>query len=301
MALGVVASIAGGLLGAFGSNKAAKAQQAAAAAQTALEERIYNETTERFDPFYNSGQNALAAYNYELGLGPRPTFGGNPMAVNEITETIEGTGNPAFAYGNQGGMVRDPNFPDRFIYPGSQDTTRTRYQVGDQMFDDRSAADQFAAANPVGGSAYGGFEASPWQNYVMQEGQDAVQASASNAGGLYSGATMQALSDRAQTTAGSFYENYLNRLGGLVGSGQSAAGNQAAAGSNFAQGAGNALAASGNAQSAGIVGGVNAINTGIENALAAWNYQNNQTRQPSYTSNGISVPQDLFRRVQGVL
>lgn len=281
MALGIVAALGSGLLGAFGSNKAAKAQQAAAAAQTALEGRIYDETTERFQPFLGAGQNALAAYNFELGLGPRPEFGGTPQEIVEFSETIPGaaaTHPGRYVSSGRDSVLADGSTPDQ---------TRTGYRVGDQVFYDRGAADEYARANPTGATPYGGFQQTPWQNYLMDSGRDAIDASASVRGGLYSGETLKALSDFGQTTSNRFYENYLQRLGGLAAGGQAAAGNIANAGANYASGAGSAIAASGNAQAAGIVGGVNALNSGINNALGIWNYQN---MQPGGNANPMSTP-----------
>ena len=76
----------------------------------------------------------------------------------------------------------------------------------------------------------------------------------------------------------------------------------ATAGANYATGAGNAMAAAGNAQAAGAIGVGNAINSGINNAFGLWNYQSQQAQTPQYTaSSGVTVPQNLFRQVQGAV
>ena len=284
MTLALAGALASGILGAFSSNKAAKAQQAAAAGQTALEGRIYDDTTARFNPYVQAGNNALAAYNFENGLGPRPTFGGDPLQVSQFSETIPGTGQGGTYYGNQGGMIRDPSNPDRWIMPGSQDTQRTGYRVGDQVFYDRAAADEYAAANATGGQEYQGYQATPGYNFQLQQGIGAIDSSAASRGNLFSGSTMKAAQTYGQGLAQQDYGNYLNRLQGMAQSGQNAAGNMATAGANYATGAGNALAASGNAQSAGYIGMGNALNTGIGNAIGVMNYQNMmKPQQPTWT------------------
>lgn len=67
-----IASIGSSLIGASAANRAANAQVGAANQQTALAREIYNEQTQNFAPFLNAGQNALAPYMFEMGLGDRP-------------------------------------------------------------------------------------------------------------------------------------------------------------------------------------------------------------------------------------
>jgi len=97
-------SIIGGLLSANSANKATKAQARAAKNELELQERIYDETSANFDPYRTSGLNALDAYNYELGLGPRPddyrgfeATDGYNFAFDQGQRAIEGS---AAATGN---------------------------------------------------------------------------------------------------------------------------------------------------------------------------------------------------------
>ena len=281
------ASLGSAAIGAFSSNKAAKAQEAAAQAQTALEGRVYDETTERFQPFLNSGQNALAAYNFEMGLGERPTFGGQPLQVSQFSETIPGT--PATQPG------RYINNGETYFDGSTPSTSRTGYRVGDQVFYDQQAANDFAAANATGGQQYGGFQQSPGYQFQLQQGLGAIDSSAASRGNLFSGATMKAAQAYGQGLANQDYGNYLNRLGGMAASGQNAAGNLATAGANYATGAGNALASAGNAQAAGYIGVGNSIQNGIGNVLGVMNYQQMQSPAQNPWS------QSQFNQVQRVL
>lgn len=67
-ALGGVASIAGGAMQASAAEKAANTQAAGAANALALQERQYNESVTRSQPWIDSGRSALDAYMGELGL-----------------------------------------------------------------------------------------------------------------------------------------------------------------------------------------------------------------------------------------
>lgn len=270
MGLGAIAGLAGGLMQASAANKAAKAQTRAADQQVQLYRDIYNDTTERFQPFYDSGTNALAAYNYELGIGPRPTFGGTAPTIT----TIEGKGpttlgDPRFARGGKSGDRE--NAPPPTQTPGMP----TRYSVNGQMFDTMDAAQAYANANKTGGTAYSGYTKTPGYDFRLNQGLDAIQSSAAARGGLYSGAAMRDALKYGQDYATGEYTNYLARLAGMTDTGVAAAGNQANAGANMGAGVGSALASRGNASAAGAIGMGNAFNGGLQNVLGYMNYQQN--------------------------
>jgi hypothetical protein len=78
--MGIGAAI-GGIVGGISQGRAAKraaaAQENAANRQIDFQTGIYNDQTERFQPFLDTGTNALAGYNFEMGLGARPeNYGG---------------------------------------------------------------------------------------------------------------------------------------------------------------------------------------------------------------------------------
>lgn len=179
------------VVGAVSANKAAKAQTKAADAQLTLQREIYDDTSAKFQPFYDAGVNALGTYTDQLGA--------------EYTK-------------------------------------------------------------------------SPGYDFRLNQGLDAVKAHNNALGSINSGATMQALNDHAQGFASNDYNQWLNRWGQLMSSGQNAAGQQAAAGRNFAAGASDAYADRGNALAAGSIATGNAIQGGIQNGLSLWQYQNQRTQ-----------------------
>lgn len=255
---GAVASIAGGLISNRGASKAADAQTAAANRQMALQGRIYDENVARFAPYEGAGRNALAALNYELGLGGQPVVGATPLDVTQMRDR-----RGRVISGRRGG-----------------------YQVDGRTFSTRSQADAYARDNATGGTPYGGYEASQGHMLRTREGLNAIDASAAARGGLFSGAALQALERGGQEYAQLGYDNYLNRLTGLASSGQNAAGQGAAAGANYAQGASNALDNIGNAQSAGAIGQANAWNNAIGNGIGMWQYQNSLSGQGGGNTGG---------------
>lgn len=254
------ATIGSALIGASSASKAAKAQENAANKDIAFQRETRDMIFDRYEPFYAGGQNALAAYNFEMGLGPRPTFGGDSLSVEEMA------GTPGYERMTQGGRPGDREYE---TVPG----TNASFNVGGQSFGTRDEAQAYANANSTQGQAYQGFQATPGYDFRVNQGVQAVDASAAARGGLNSGRTMQDLTSFGQGIASQEYGNYMNRLAGLADGGMAAAGGQAGAATNAAAGTSNALAGIGNARAAGAIGVGNAFQGGIQNALGAFQYQ----------------------------
>lgn len=115
--------------------------------------------------------------------------------------------------------------------------------------------------------AYGRFETSPDYQFRFDEGVNAIDASASARGGLFSGNTGRALAEYGQGLASTEYGNYINRLFSLSGAGQNAAAGQGVASMQTANNQGQSLMAAGQAKAAGAIGVGNAITSGISNQL----------------------------------
>lgn len=256
------ASIGGSVIQKSAADKATKAQTRAGREQLALQERIYDESVARTEPWTQTGHLANNALAYMAGLGDAPMIGGTAPQIETITNP--GTYSPSTAtgpgsFGGSGG--------------GSYGAPTTKYRVGGQDFATMEEAQAWANANKTGGTEWS-WQTDPGYQFRLQEGQSALEAGAAARGGLYSGAAMQDLLKLGQDYGSQEWGNIWNRLSGLSGTGLSAASGGNAAGQNFANGASNALGAIGNAQAAGAIGGANAINSGIGNALGVWNYQN---------------------------
>jgi len=279
MGLSAVLGIGSSLIGASSASKAAKAQEAAANSQIALQKEMYDETTARYAPFYDQGQDYSSALRYELLGGERPVFGGtegNALAVNQVS--TPGTMQQITTGGGRGEETVN-------AYRGGT----TAYNVGGQSFNNRGEADAYATANATGtgGTPYGGYEMTDAYKFQLDQGQRAIDNSAASSGGLFSGATLKAQQKYGQGIAAQGYDNYLNRLTGGAASGQAAAGNMANAGANYASGASNAYANIGNAQAAGAIGVGNALQGGIQNGIGIMNYQNMKS---GGNANALSTP-----------
>lgn len=281
--MGALGSIAGGLIGASSAKKAAAAQERAAQQDLAFQKETRDLIFDRLDPFYQPGITAQNALAFELGLGNRPMIGGSPAAIETFTDTMsmgqpQSAAMPYFGPGKTGEEARQrwQTQQAQGLNMG-QPAPATKYRVGDQVFGTLEEAQKWAAANPTGGTKYQGFQATPGYQFQMDQGTAAVNALAGARGGLNSGRTMQDLQTFGQGLANQEYNNYLNRLTGMSGSGQAAAGAQANAATNAASGVSNALSGIGNAQAAGAIGSANAWTGALNNLTALNQYQKGTT------------------------
>jgi hypothetical protein len=292
MCISAVLGVGSALIGASSANKAAKSQERAAQQQMDVAREQFETTRQDLAPFRQAGGNALSAYQFELGLGERPTFGGSPMQITTIP------GGPGQA---SQGMVPINGDPSNGYMPGQvSQPTPARYSVGGQMFDTMEQAQAFANANQQGGQAYGGISMSPGTTFALEQGRDTIEAGAAARSGLNSGATLAGLERLRFGLSAQDRETQLNRLGGLVGVGQSSAAMSAANSANFTQNANLAYGNMGNAQAAGAIGVGNALQGGLQNLASSWGYQSSQ--QPlSMGETGFAPTQSAFSPAQNLL
>lgn len=281
-----IGSVVGGVAQAGAAGKAADAQSAAAERELQLQREIYEETSQNFDPYRQGGGLGFQAYLSEMGLADRPMIGGTAPQVVSFTEQIPGQ---PLADGQRPGIfdqlsnVRNTGslagMPPG-MGPGS---SRTRFRVGEQIFDDEAQAQAYARANTTGGREFGGYQETPGTQFVRSRGLDAINSSGAARGNYLSGSNVAGAVEFNQGLSDQGYNAYLNRLQGIGQQGQAAAGNQAAAGQAYAAGAGNALSGIGNAQAAGAIGQGNAFSGMIDNLSGTYGYLNSQrpqTQQP---------------------
>lgn len=304
-AVGIAAaSIGSSAIGAISANKAAKAQERAADQQVALQREVFDEQKKMFTPYRQSGDRALAAYEYEMGLGPRPRYAsaGPKQAAPSVHRPIRqaqsarlsndetslrrlglgGDGRSISvvdalqAASRSGGDKDDTLIAQAALGWGQKKPQQNALSVPTDPQPSTHGALGLSAPPGVNGAGYGGFRATPGYKFRMQQGLDAVEAGAGRRHGLVSGATMQAMGQFGQNYASQEHDKYMNRLGGLMQQGQASAAMTATAGNNYAQGAGNALANAGNAAASGAIGVGNALQGGINNGLGAWMYGKGQ-------------------------
>lgn len=107
----------------------------------------------------------------------------------------------------------------------------------------------------------------PGYQTQLDQGLKSIDRAAPLTGGMYSGRRMKALNDYGQNTFGSYYQDWMNRVGGVAGQGQQVAQNVGQAGMQNAQNVGGLMVQGANARAQGSLNSAaawtNAMNTGL--------------------------------------
>lgn len=128
------------------------------------------------------------------------------------------------------------------------------------------------------GRAYAGdysdFHQSPNYAWTMQQGLQGIDRNRASRGLLNSGAADKARMGFAQGLASGEYGNWFNQGLGLAGLGQNATNTTAQVGMNTSNNISNAYQQAGNARASSYANTGSAINSGINNVLSAYLFQN---------------------------
>ena len=284
MCLGEIVS---GLFASNAQSKATDAQVQSSQAALDLQREQFAATQANIQPFLESGARSQAAYDYEMGLGPRPMASQPGMAGQagsgqnalSITESQVAARPGAGSYQD----VAQPNSRggEQMLRTFVPSGPSSQFAVGDQNFSTRADAQGFIDAQSQGGDAgggaaggdgfnalnfdYGGFDTTPGYEFRVAQGRQAIERSAAARGGLNSGATMKALEGYGQGMAADEYGTFMNRLAAGAGRGQTATNSLAGFGQNFANTGSNTLIGQGNARASGYIGQGNIITNGFNN------------------------------------
>jgi hypothetical protein len=230
-------------------------------------------------PFYNTGLQANSRLSALLGLG-----GGNGNAM----QWAMGAGLDKFK-ADQG--IGEGWAPDAATFAriaaGAPEEIKALDAVGP---DSGSLMKKFTSADLAADPVY-----NSGLQFGLDQGTQGINNRAVAQGGYDSGATLKALTrfgnDYGSTKANESYNRYTqdqtniyNKLAGISGTGQVAAGQVQAAGTNAANNISDLYTQGGNARAAGIVGGANAWGGAAQNVAGAANnaynnYNSNQTLQ----------------------
>lgn len=133
---------------------------------------------------------------------------------------------------------------------------------------------------------------SPYLSQLITDTQRGVDASSAARGGLFSGATAQALANKTGQLYLGDYNNYLSRIGGLVDTGQNAAAQTSQFGANAAAGRANSAMQAGNAQAGGWINAANGVNNALSQGASLYGaYKGGMFNTPS---TGVSAPQQAY-------
>ena len=126
------------------------------------------------------------------------------------------------------------------------------------------------------------FQQTPGYQFRLEQGTNALDASAAARGNLFSGRQLKALTEYGQNFGTNEYNNRFNRLASMAGMGQVSSGQSAGLGANYAQQMGGSIYDAGQARASGYMGQANAW----QNALNQGLYAYGMSQQPQMTQWG---------------
>ena len=104
---------------------------------------------------------------------------------------------------------------------------------------------------------------SPGYQFRLQQGQQALDSGLAARGGMGSGKSMAAANEYGQNFASNEYQNRLNQLAGLSGTGQNTAQNMGTMGANYGMNYGNTLQNGANAYGSAAINAANATQSSL--------------------------------------
>lgn len=262
-----VAAIASAGLGLVGSAMSAGAAKDAGNAQAAAAEKSVQfqrdqATQARIDAYPWALQGAQALYTYMDALGiPRPKtpilpdLTQGPLGTNGTkTTTAQPTQGAITGYrteyrrtGGREGQEQQIRIP---IYAPAPTTT--------------AAPNAIQSPSNIPMTAAAGFQQTPGYAFQVQQGTQGVLNSLSALGMKNSGKALKSLDTFTQGVANQEYNNWLNRIAGVAGMGQTQTNQTNALSQNAATNIGQTYQDAGQARASGYVGAANAWSTGLQ-------------------------------------
>lgn len=142
-----------------------------------------------------------------------------------------------------------------------------------------------------GANPFASFYNSPGFQFSLGLGENSINRQAAASGNAYDPTTLDALSQFAEGTASTQYNNYVQQLFGLAGLGGQAATNSGTLSSQVGANVGSAISGAGASQAAGIAGAYGAYGNAIQggvNAITAANPWANATPAGSNYPNSVN-------------
>lgn len=238
------ASVAGAAISANASKKAASTVQQGTDAAVAEQRRQYDDMRRLAMPGYNRAEGAAGIYGQALGLPQMGATGyGQTPAGGVATQ-------PGMMTGAQYGGFQGHQGPTyEMVTAGGQPQTQQPAQTA-QQGDPAPANPQLSIADQV--------MQTPGYQAQLDQGIKSIDRASPLVGGMYSGRRMKALNDYGQNTFGSYYNDWMNRVGGIAGQAPQIAQNVGQAGQQNANNVGQLMMTGANARAQGALNGASA-------------------------------------------
>lgn len=287
-AIGIGGSLLGGLIEADSAGDAADAQLGAAREANALQDKWMTQTRNDNLPALGLRNSAINELMTRLGLGPStpsPTVTSGAPSYDALRSQLL----PNYTLPGQSQAVDVGDGSSYQYVPGRVDETALEAAIQARMQPGMQSGAQTFGGDPTSanfGSLLKPFTGADLQNepgyqFTRDEGMRGIQGSAAARGGLYSGATLKALTKFNSGLADQTYGQAFNRdaaskdrvFGYLTGAGQLGQGATASSQAmqqNSLNNISSNLIGMGNAQAAAGVARGNAWGNAINGAVSAW-------------------------------
>lgn len=278
MAIGTLgaALIGGGLLGSAAlSSSASKKAGSTVAGATDRAAELQNQQFEKLlalqMPGYQRGEAAASLYARALGI-PMPNAPQQQTGYPTGGMMTGGSGYVGGGYGTPQMQLADDGMQDYATSP------TMRLMTGSYTSNPGGAPPpqqvplgpetQGAGAQPTEAQSIADMvRATPGYQGQLDQGLKAIDRAAPLVGGMYSGRRMKALNDYGQQTFGGYYNDWMNRVGGMAGQGAQTAQNIGQAGMQNAANVGNLMMTGANARAQGTMNSANAWSGAIGTGL----------------------------------
>lgn len=250
------ASVAGAAISSNASKKAG--QQVAASTDRAadLQNQQFQQLLALQMPGYQRGEAAAFIYSQALGIGAPAAPAGQQSYQPQPSMTGGGYSVPAYS-GRQGGsyarmmeMVDNGQLqgdPVGGLMTGSYTSGQANVPAPQQV---PAGGGQLDIAKQV--------MQTPGYQTQLDQGLKSIDRAAPLVGGMYSGRRMKALEAEGQKTFGGYYNDWMNRVGGLAGQGTQVAQSIGQAGMQNANNVGNLMMTGAQARANGALNGASA-------------------------------------------
>lgn len=227
-------------------------------------------------PGYRRGEQASGAYMQALGLGGGPQ---QPQVQPQQPGGYQGQPGGVASGGYSGGMGQG-GASDMAVQANQRLMTGGEDYAGPQVYNGGAAVPggpQMTPGQPgqAGGNQgaldiYSQVRNTPGYQAQLDQGIKSIDRAAPLTGGMYSGRRMKALNDHGQNTFGSYYNDWMNRVGGVAGQGAQTAQNVGQAGMQNAASVGNLMMTGANARAQGSLGSAGAWSSALNQGVGMY-------------------------------
>lgn len=271
------ASVAGAAISSRASQRAGQQISNATDAATAEQRRQFDEMRRLAMPGYNRAEAAAGVYGQALGLGamtggqayqPAGQQYGTAAGYQGASSGYQGS---QTAYGRTSAMqtLEGADGPDGMSYQGMMTGG------ADPQVQPLNYTGQAGAGGVTGGGQLDIAQQvmnTPGYQAQLDQGIRSIDRAAPLTGGMYSGRRMKALNNYGQQTFGAYYDNWMNRVGGIAGQAPVIAQNIGQAGQNSANSIGQLMMTGARARADGINNSAQAWGSAFGDAAGAGGY-----------------------------